>query len=90
MVNLKDFKKAILEFSMKYELSELNIDIALDELKNKFDILEINMFCNSLKEYNKVGDIIEIRFGTNTSKYEVLEIKEHVKKEETDNMYRML
>ena len=45
---------------MKYELSELNIDIALDELKNKFDILEINMFCNSLKEYNKVGDIIEI------------------------------
>lgn len=56
----KDFKKAILEFSMKYELSELNIDIALDELKNKFDILEINMFCNSLKEYNKVGDIIEI------------------------------
>lgn len=38
----------------------------------------------------KVGDVIEIRFGTNTSKYEVLEIKEHVKKEETDNLYRML
>jgi Flp pilus assembly protein TadB len=56
----KDFKKAILEFSMKYELSEFNIDDALDELKSKFDILEINMFCNSLKEYNKVGDIIEI------------------------------
>ena len=56
----KDFKNAILEFSMKYELSEFNIDVALDELKSKFDILEINMFCNSLKEYNKVGDIIEI------------------------------
>ena len=56
----KDFKKAILEFSMKYELSEFNIDDALDELKSKFDILEINMFCNSLKEYKKVGDIIEI------------------------------
>lgn len=38
----------------------------------------------------KVGDIIEIRFGTNTAKYEVLEIKEHVKKEETENMYRMV
>lgn len=38
----------------------------------------------------KVGDIIEIRFGNNTSKYEVLEIKEHVKKEETENMYRMV
>ena len=38
----------------------------------------------------KVGDVIEIRFGTNTSKYEVLEIKEHVKKEETENMYRMV
>lgn len=38
----------------------------------------------------KVGDVIEIRFGTNTAKYEVLEIKEHVKKEETENMYRMV
>ena len=38
----------------------------------------------------KVGDVLEIRFGTNTVKYEVLEIKEHVKKEETENMYRIV
>lgn len=38
----------------------------------------------------KVGDVIEVRFGNNTAKYEVLEIKEHVKKEETENMYRQL
>ena len=38
----------------------------------------------------KVGDIIEIRFGNNTAKYEVLEVKEHVKKEETVNMYRIV
>ncbi len=38
----------------------------------------------------KVGDIIEIRFGEQLTKYEVLEIKEHVKKEETDNLYRIL
>ena len=38
----------------------------------------------------KIGDVIEIRFGTQTAKYEVLEIKEHVKKEETDNLYRIL
>jgi len=38
----------------------------------------------------KVGDIIEIRFGNNTAKYEVLEVKEHVRKEETDNMYRIV
>ncbi len=56
----KDFKKAILEFSMQYELSELNISEALNNLKNKFDILELNMFCNSLKEYNKIGNIIDI------------------------------
>ena len=56
----RDFKRAMLELSMKYELSELNLDVALNELKNKFDILEINMFCNSLSEYNKVGNIIEI------------------------------
>ena len=56
----KDFRKAILEFSTQYEFSELNIEKSLRELKNKFDILELNMFCNSLKEYNKVGNIIEI------------------------------
>jgi len=38
----------------------------------------------------KIGDIIEIRFGSQTSKYEVLEIKEHVKKEETSDLYRIL
>lgn len=38
----------------------------------------------------KVGDVIEIRFGEKISKYEVLEIKEHVKKEETENLYRIL
>lgn len=38
----------------------------------------------------KVGDVIEIRFGNNTAKYEVLEVKEHVKKEETENMYRIV
>lgn len=56
----KDFKRAILEFATQYELSELDINKSLEELKNKFDILEINMFCNSLKEYSKVGNIIEI------------------------------
>ena len=38
----------------------------------------------------KIGDIIEIKFGTQTAKYEVLDIKEHVKKEETNNLYRIL
>lgn len=38
----------------------------------------------------KIGDVIEIRFGTNTAKYEVLEVKEHVKKEDTQGMYRLL
>lgn len=38
----------------------------------------------------KVGDIIEIRFGNNTTKFEVLDIKEHVKKEEVTNLYRMM
>lgn len=38
----------------------------------------------------KAGDIIEIRFGDNVTKVEVLEVKEHVKKEEINNMYRYL
>ena len=56
----EDFRKAILEFSTEYQFSELNIEKSLKELKNKFDILELNMFCNSLKEYNKVGNIIDV------------------------------
>ena len=38
----------------------------------------------------KIGDQIEINFGGKVTKYEVLEIKEHVKKEETDNLYRIV
>lgn len=36
----------------------------------------------------KEGDIIEIHFGNQISKVEVLQIKEHVKKEEAEQMYR--
>lgn len=36
----------------------------------------------------KPNDVIEIKFGNKTCKYEVLEVKETVRKEEADNMYR--
>ena len=38
----------------------------------------------------KPGDIIEIKFGTKTTKVEVLEIKETVKKEEAESLFRYL
>lgn len=38
----------------------------------------------------KIGDIIQIQFGEKLLKYEVLDIKEHVKKEDTESLYRML
>ena len=56
----KDFKKAIIEFSTRYELSELNIDFAIQNLNNKFEILELDLFCNALSEYNKTGNIVEV------------------------------
>ena len=56
----KDFKKAMIEFSTCYELSELNIDFAIQNLKKNFEIIELNMFCNALKEYHQSGNIIEI------------------------------
>ena len=37
-----------------------------------------------------VGDIIEIRFGDKTTKLEVLDVKETVRKEEAGHMYKML
>ncbi len=56
----EDFRKAMLEFSTQYAFSELNIEKSIEKLKDKFDILELNMFCNSLKEYNKVENIVDI------------------------------
>ena len=38
----------------------------------------------------KIGDIIEIRFGANTTKIEVLAVKEQVRKEEANTMFRAL
>ncbi len=38
----------------------------------------------------KAGDIIEIRFGSKNVRVEVLDVKETVRKEETENMYRYL
>lgn len=39
--------------------------------------------------YNvKLGDIIEITYGTRTLKIEVLDIKSHVLKEDAQNLYR--
>lgn len=38
----------------------------------------------------KIGDIIEINFGTRNVKIEVLAVKETVKKEESENLYRII
>jgi ribosomal 50S subunit-recycling heat shock protein len=38
----------------------------------------------------KPGDIVEIRFGSNTCKFEVLLVKEAVRKEETALMYKII
>jgi ribosomal 50S subunit-recycling heat shock protein len=38
----------------------------------------------------KVGDQIKIQFGSNQAIYEVLAVKEHVKKEEVESLYRIL
>lgn len=38
----------------------------------------------------KAGDIIEIQFGTRNVRVEVLDVKETVRKEEAENLYRYL
>lgn len=37
-----------------------------------------------------IGDIIEINFGTRTMKIEVLQLLEHVTKDNAHNMYRII
>jgi ribosomal 50S subunit-recycling heat shock protein len=38
----------------------------------------------------KPGDIIQIQFGNKTFKAEVLQVLEHVKKDDAPNMYRII
>ncbi|MCL2664003.1 MAG: RNA-binding S4 domain-containing protein [Defluviitaleaceae bacterium] len=38
----------------------------------------------------KTGDVVEIRFGEHLTKFEVLAVKEVVRKEEAGLMYKML
>ena len=38
----------------------------------------------------KIGDIIEVRFGNSATKVEVLSLKESVKKEDSNLMYKVL
>ena len=38
----------------------------------------------------KVGDVVEIRFGNHTTRFEILLVKEVVRKEETAEMFRLL
>ncbi|HZK22149.1 MAG TPA: RNA-binding S4 domain-containing protein [Oscillospiraceae bacterium] len=41
--------------------------------------------------YNvKIGDIIEVQIGERLTKYEVLSINEHAKKDEASDMYKVL
>ena len=50
----------MMRFATQYELSELNIEEAITDLESQFDILEVDMFCNTIRQYNKVGNIIEL------------------------------
>lgn len=38
----------------------------------------------------KIGDVLEIVFGSNTTKVEVLSLKESVRKEDAVNMYKSI
>jgi len=38
----------------------------------------------------KIGDIVAIKFGEKVTKLEILEVKENVRKEDTQAMYRMV
>ncbi len=38
----------------------------------------------------KIGDIVEITFGERTLKFKVLEIKEHVGKDEASSLYEII
>ncbi len=38
----------------------------------------------------KVGDIVEIRFGSGAVKFEILNLKETVRKDEAESLYKLI
>jgi ribosomal 50S subunit-recycling heat shock protein len=52
--------------------------------------IEVNDLIAKAGHVVKIGDVITITFGNRTSKYEVLGLTEHVKKEEAQEMFKQL
>ena len=42
------------------------------------------------KEFIKNGDIVEIKFGENWSKFEILRVSELVRKDDATEMYKLI
>ncbi len=56
----KDLKKALIRLSATYELSEMNIERAANQLKESFDLLEIDMFAAALQQQIVMGSSLEV------------------------------
>lgn len=56
----KDLKNALNTLSTRYELFEYNIEDSVSEFQQKFDILEIDMFSNAIKQQSSNNSILEI------------------------------
>ncbi len=56
----KVFRDALVSMSNVYEYTGYNIQTAVLELKRKFDIVEVDMFCNALVEQTLLGDNIAL------------------------------
>lgn len=53
-------KHAFISMSNVYEYTGFNIQLAVLELKKRFDIVEVNMFCNALVEQTMLGDNLSL------------------------------
>lgn len=58
--NTKVLKNALISMSNVYEYTGFNIQTAVLELKNRFNIVEVDMFCNALVEQSLLGDNIAL------------------------------
>lgn len=58
LCNTKVFKNALVSMSNVYEYTGFNMQTAVLELKKRFEITEVDMFCNALVEQTMLGDNI--------------------------------
>ena len=76
-------------YSRQAQASKRRLQSARQRILNNY-LLQKRLPSRAAGFFRRIGDIIEITFGANTSKFEVLSVNEYATKENASLMFRQL